>query len=297
MGRPDVKGREEILAVHTRMKPLGEDVDLHRVAQTTSGFTGADLENLMNEAAIHAAREGRKYLMQSDIDRALLKWESARKKKSRVMSEEGQENLRRSTRRGMRFYSMCFLDVGPVHTVSIIPTGTGAGGYTMPLPESDEQYITKGRMLQQIMVSLGGRIAEELAFDDITAGASQDIRQATAIARAMVTEYGMSERIGMIDYGSNENEVFIGRDLAHARTYGEDVAAAIDQEIKRIIDECYQKAKEIILSHKEVLSQCSQLLLEREKIGQAEFEELFKPDREWNRRPDRELKGRAAHEV
>ena len=271
---PDLKGREEILAVHTRMKPLGEDVDLHRVAQTTSGFTGADLENLMNEAAIHAAREGRKYLMQSDIDRAFIKVGIGTEKKSRVMSEKDRKiTAFHETGHAILFHVLP--DVGPVHTVSIIPTGTGAGGYTMPLPESDEQYITKGRMLQQIMVSLGGRIAEELAFDDITAGASQDIRQATAIARAMVTEYGMSERIGMIDYGSNENEVFIGRDLAHARTYGEDVAAAIDQEIKRIIDECYQKAKEIILSHKEVLSQCSQLLLEREKIGQAEFEELF----------------------
>ena len=274
VGRPDVKGREEILAVHTRMKPLGEVVDLHRVAQTTSGFTGADLENLMNEAAIHAAREGRKYLMQSDIDRAFIKVGIGTEKKSRVMSEKDRKiTAFHETGHAILFHVLP--DVGPVHTVSIIPTGTGAGGYTMPLPESDEQYITKGRMLQQIMVSLGGRIAEELAFDDITAGASQDIRQATAIARAMVTEYGMSERIGMIDYGSNENEVFIGRDLAHARTYGEDVAAAIDQEIKRIIDECYQKAKEIILSHKEVLSQCSQLLLEREKIGQAEFEELF----------------------
>lgn len=274
VGRPDVKGREEILAVHTRMKPLGEDVDLHRVAQTTSGFTGADLENLMNEAAIHAAREGRKYLMQSDIDRAFIKVGIGTEKKSRVMSEKDRKiTAFHETGHAILFHVLP--DVGPVHTVSIIPTGTGAGGYTMPLPESDEQYITRGRMLQQIMVSLGGRIAEELAFDDITAGASQDIRQATAIARAMVTEYGMSERIGMIDYGSNENEVFIGRDLAHARTYGEDVAAAIDQEIKRIIDECYQKAKEIILSHKEVLEQCSQLLLEKEKIGQAEFEELF----------------------
>ena len=274
VGRPDVKGREEILAVHTRTKPLGEDVDLHRVAQTTSGFTGADLENLMNEAAIHAAREGRKYLIQSDIDRAFIKVGIGTEKKSRVMSEKDRKiTAFHETGHAILFHVLP--DVGPVHTVSIIPTGTGAGGYTMPLPESDEQYITKGRMLQQIMVSLGGRIAEELTFDDITAGASQDIRQATAIARAMVTEYGMSDRIGMIDYGSNENEVFIGRDLAHARTYGEDVAAAIDQEIKRIIDECYQKAKEIILSHKEVLIQCSELLLEKEKIGQAEFEELF----------------------
>ncbi len=274
VGRPDVKGREEILAVHTRTKPLGEDVDLHRVALTTSGFTGADLENLMNEAAIHAAKKGRKYLIQSDIDRAFIKVGIGTEKKSRVMSEKDRKiTAFHETGHAILFHVLP--EVGPVHTVSIIPTGTGAGGYTMPLPESDEQYITRGRMLQQIMVSLGGRIAEEIAFDDITAGASQDIRQATAIARAMVTEYGMSDRIGMIDYGSNENEVFIGRDLAHARTYGEDVAAAIDQEIKRIIDECYQKAKEIILSHREVLSQCSELLLEKEKIGQAEFEELF----------------------
>ena len=274
VGLPDIKGRRDILAVHARNKPLAEDVDLDKLAKGTSGFTGADLENLMNEAAIHAAREGRKYLMQSDIDRAFIKVGIGTEKKSRVMSEKDRKiTAFHETGHAILFHVLP--DVGPVHTVSIIPTGTGAGGYTMPLPESDEQYITKGRMLQQIMVSLGGRIAEELAFDDITAGASQDIRQATAIARAMVTEYGMSERIGMIDYGSNENEVFIGRDLAHARTYGEDVAAAIDQEIKRIIDECYQKAKEIILSHKEVLSQCSQLLLEREKIGQAEFEELF----------------------
>ena len=274
VGRPDVKGREEILGVHTKEKPLGEDVDLHRIAQTTAGFTGADLENLMNEAAINTAKEGRKFLTQTDIEKAFIKVGIGTEKKSRVMSEKDRKiTAFHETGHAILFHVLP--DVGPVHTVSIIPTGTGAGGYTMPLPESDEQYITKGRMLQQIMVSLGGRIAEELAFDDITAGASQDIRQATAIARAMVTEYGMSERIGMIDYGSNENEVFIGRDLAHARTYGEDVAAAIDQEIKRIIDECYQKAKEIILSHKEVLSQCSQLLLEREKIGQAEFEELF----------------------
>lgn len=274
VGRPDVRGREEILAVHTKSKPLGDDVDLRRVAQTTSGFTGADLENLMNEAAINAAKENRKYLTQGDIDRAFIKVGIGTEKKSRVMSEKDRRiTAFHETGHAILFHVLP--EVGPVHTVSIIPTGTGAGGYTMPLPEKDEQYITRGRMLQQIMVSLGGRIAEELIFDDITAGASQDIRQATAIARAMVTEYGMSDRIGMINYGNEGSEVFIGRDLAHARTYGEEVATKIDEEIKRIIDECYEKAKAIILKHEAVLYQCSELLLEKEKIGQAEFEELF----------------------
>lgn len=274
VGRPDVRGREEILAVHTKSKPLGDDVDLHRVAQTTAGFTGADLENLMNEAAINAAKENRKYLVQADIDRAFIKVGIGTEKKSRIMSEKDRKiTAYHETGHAILFHVLP--EVGPVHTVSIIPTGTGAGGYTMPLPEKDEQYITRGRMLQQIMVSLGGRIAEELMFDDITAGASQDIRQATAIARAMVTEYGMSDRIGMINYGNESSEVFIGRDLAHARSYGEEVATKIDEEIKRIIDECYKKAKEIIMEHEEVLHRCSSLLLEKEKIGQAEFEELF----------------------
>ena len=274
VGRPDVRGREEILAVHTNSKPLGDDVDLHRVAQTTAGFTGADLENLMNEAAINAAKENRKYLVQADIDRAFIKVGIGTEKKSRIMSEKDRKiTAYHETGHAILFHVLP--EVGPVHTVSIIPTGTGAGGYTMPLPEKDEQYITRGRMLQQIMVSLGGRIAEELMFDDITAGASQDIRQATAIARAMVTEYGMSDRIGMINYGNESSEVFIGRDLAHARSYGEEVATKIDEEIKRIIDECYKKAKEIIMEHEEVLHRCSSLLLEKEKIGQAEFEELF----------------------
>ena len=274
VGRPDVRGREEILAVHTKEKPLGEDVDLHRVAQTTAGFTGADLENLMNEAAIHAAKENRKYLMQSDIDKAFIKVGIGTEKKSRVMSEKDRR-ITASHETGHAILFHVLSEVGPVHTVSIIPTGTGAGGYTMPLPEKDEQYITRGRMLQQIMVSLGGRIAEELIFDDITAGASQDIRQATSIARAMVTEYGMSDRIGMINYGNEGGEVFIGRDLAHARSYGEEVATKIDEEIKRIIDECYAGAKAIILKHERVLYSCSELLLEKEKIGQAEFEQLF----------------------
>lgn len=274
VGRPDVRGREEILAVHTKEKPLGEDVDLHRVAQTTAGFTGADLENLMNEAAIHAAKKNRKYLMQSDIDKAFIKVGIGTEKKSRVMSEKDRRiTAFHETGHAILFHVLS--EVGPVHTVSIIPTGTGAGGYTMPLPEKDEQYITRGRMLQQIMVSLGGRIAEELIFDDITAGASQDIRQATSIARAMVTEYGMSDRIGMINYGNEGGEVFIGRDLAHARSYGEEVATKIDEEIKRIIDECYAGAKAIILKHERVLYSCSELLLEKEKIGQAEFEQLF----------------------
>lgn len=274
VGRPDVRGREEILAVHTKEKPLGEDVDLHRVAQTTAGFTGADLENLMNEAAIHAAKKNRKYLVQSDIDKAFIKVGIGTEKKSRVMSEKDRRiTAFHETGHAILFHVLS--EVGPVHTVSIIPTGTGAGGYTMPLPEKDEQYITRGRMLQQIMVSLGGRIAEELIFDDITAGASQDIRQATSIARAMVTEYGMSDRIGMINYGNEGGEVFIGRDLAHARSYGEEVATKIDEEIKRIIDECYAGAKAIILKHERVLYSCSELLLEKEKIGQAEFEQLF----------------------
>ena len=272
--RVDILDPAILRPVHTKSKPLGDDVDLHRVAQTTAGFTGADLENLMNEAAINAAKENRKYLVQADIDRAFIKVGIGTEKKSRIMSEKDRKiTAYHETGHAILFHVLP--EVGPVHTVSIIPTGTGAGGYTMPLPEKDEQYITRGRMLQQIMVSLGGRIAEELMFDDITAGASQDIRQATAIARAMVTEYGMSDRIGMINYGNESSEVFIGRDLAHARSYGEEVATKIDEEIKRIIDECYKKAKEIIMEHEEVLHRCSSLLLEKEKIGQAEFEELF----------------------
>lgn len=274
VGRPDVKGREEILGVHTKEKPLGEDVDLHRIAQTTAGFTGADLENLMNEAAINTAKEGRKFLTQTDIEKAFIKVGIGAEKRSKVISEKDKK-ITAYHEAGHAILFHVLQDVGPVHTVSIIPTGVGAAGYTMPLPEQDELHMTKGRMLQNIMVSLGGRIAEEIIFDDITTGASQDIKQATSMARAMVTEYGMSEKLGMINYGGDNNEVFIGRDLAHTRTYSEEVASEIDSEVKRIIDECYAKAKQIILDHEDVLHSCCALLMEKEKIGQAEFEALF----------------------
>ncbi|MCI7263194.1 MAG: ATP-dependent zinc metalloprotease FtsH [Clostridium sp.] len=274
VGRPDVKGREEILAVHTKAKPLGEDVDLHRIAQTTSGFTGADLENLMNEAAINAAKSGSKFLTQADIEKAFIKVGIGAEKKSKVISEKDKK-ITAYHEAGHAILFHVLPDVGPVHTVSIIPTGVGAAGYTMPLPENDDVHMTKSRMLQNIMVSLGGRIAEEIIFNDITTGASQDIRQATSIARAMVTEYGMSEKLGMINYGGDNNEVFIGRDLAHTRSYSEEVAGIIDSETKRIIDECYEKAKKIILEHEDVLHKCCDLLLEKEKIGQQEFEALF----------------------
>ena len=274
VGRPDVKGREEILGVHTKEKPLGEDVDLHRIAQTTAGFTGADLENLMNEAAINTAKEGRKFLTQTDIEKAFIKVGIGAEKRSKVISEKDKK-ITAYHEAGHAILFHVLPDVGPVHTVSIIPTGVGAAGYTMPLPEQDELHMTKGRMLQNIMVSLGGRIAEEIIFDDITTGASQDIKQATSMARAMVTEYGMSEKLGMINYGGDNNEVFIGRDLAHTRIYSEEVASEIDSEVKRIIDECYAKAKRIILDHEDVLHSCCALLMEKEKIGQAEFEALF----------------------
>ena len=274
VGRPDVKGREEILMVHSREKPLAEDVDLQRVARTTSGFTGADLENLMNEAAILAARENRSYIRQSDIDRSFVKVGIGAEKKSRVISDR-EKKITAYHESGHAILFHILPDVGPVHTVSIIPTGVGAAGYTMPLPGDDEMFNTKGKMLQDIMVSLGGRIAEEIIFKDVTTGASQDIKHATKIARAMVTQYGMSDKIGMIDYGTDDDEVFIGRDLAHTRSYGEGVATEIDEEVKRIIDECYQKAKEIILEYRDVLDSSSALLIEREKIGQEEFEALF----------------------
>ena len=280
VGRPDVKGREEILMVHSREKPLAEDVDLKRVARTTSGFTGADLENLMNEAAILAARENRSYIRQSDIDRSFVKVGIGAEKKSRVISDK-EKKITAYHESGHAILFHVLPDVGPVHTVSIIPTGVGAAGYTMPLPGDDEMFNTKGKMLQDIMVSLGGRIAEEIIFKDVTTGASQDIKHATKIARAMVTQYGMSDKIGMIDYGTDDDEVFIGRDLAHTRSYGEGVATEIDEEVKRIIDECYQKAKEIILEHRDVLESCSALLIEKEKIGQEEFEALFE-DRKVN---------------
>lgn len=276
VGRPDVKGREEILKVHSKEKPLSEDVDLHRVAQTTSGFTGADLENLMNEAAIISARENRRFIKQSDIDRAFVKVGIGAEKRSKVISEKDKK-ITAYHEAGHAILFHVLPDVGPVHTVSIIPTGIGAAGYTMPLPEKDEMFNTKGRMKQNIMVDLGGRIAEELIFDDITTGASQDIKQATQIARAMVTQYGMSEKVGMIQYGDDENEVFIGRDLAHTKSYGNEVADTIDSEVKRIIDECYQKAKDIIKQYDYVLHACADLLIEKEKISQSEFEALFTP--------------------
>ncbi len=274
VGKPDIKGREEILQVHAKEKPLGEDVDLRRIAQTTAGFTGADLENLLNEGAIMAAKESRRFITQKDIERAFIKVGIGSEKKSKVISEK-EKKITAYHEAGHAILFHELPDVGPVHTISIIPTGMGAAGYTMPLPEKDEMFNTKGKMLQNIMVSLGGRIAEELIFQDVTTGASQDIKQATAIARAMVTQYGMSERVGMIHYGSDEDEVFIGRDLAHTRSYGEDVATAIDSEIKRIIDECYEEAKKIILAHEDVLHKCCEILLEKEKIGQTEFDALF----------------------
>ena len=276
VGRPDVKGREEILKVHSKEKPLSEDVDLHRVAQTTSGFTGADLENLMNEAAIISARDNRRFIKQSDIDRAFVKVGIGAEKRSKVISEKDKK-ITAYHEAGHAILFHVLPDVGPVHTVSIIPTGIGAAGYTMPLPEKDEMFNTKGRMMQNIMVDLGGRIAEELILDDITTGASQDIKQATQIARAMVTQYGMSEKVGMIQYGGDENEVFIGRDLAHTKSYGNEVADTIDSEVKRIIDECYQKARDIIRQYDYVLHACADLLIEKEKISQSEFEALFTP--------------------
>ena len=277
VGRPDVKGREEILKVHSKEKPLSEDVDLHRVAQTTAGFTGADLENLMNEAAIISARDNRRFIRQADIDKAFVKVGIGAEKKSRVISEKDKK-ITAYHEAGHAILFHVLPDVGPVHTVSIIPTGIGAAGYTMPLPEKDEMFNTKGKMLQNIMVDLGGRIAEEIIFKDVTTGASQDIKQASKLARAMVTQYGMSDRVGMIQYGSDEDEVFIGRDLAHTKSYGNEIADVIDEEVKRIVDECYSKAKNIILEHEDVLHSCADLLIEKEKIGQEEFEALFKKD-------------------
>ena len=274
VGTPDVKGREEILMVHSKEKPLGEDVDLKRVAQTTAGFTGADLENLMNEAAINAARDNKKFISQADINKAFVKVGIGAEKKSKVISEK-EKKITAYHEAGHAILFHLLPDEGPVHTISIIPTGIGAAGYTMPLPEKDEMFNTKGKMLQDIMVDLGGRIAEELVFGDITTGASQDIKQATATARSMVTQYGMSDRVGMINYDNDGDEVFIGRDLAHTKSYGNEVANAIDSEVKRIIDDCYTKAKDIIMKHEEVLHACSRLLIEKEKIGQQEFESLF----------------------
>jgi cell division protease FtsH len=271
---PDVGGREEILNVHARNKPLSEDVDLKQVAQTTAGFTGADLENLLNESAIQAAKENRVFIKQDDIKKSFIKVGIGAEKKSRIISEK-EKKITAYHEAGHAILFHILPDVGPVYTVSIIPTGLGAAGYTMPLPERDEMFNTKGRMLQDIMVSLGGRIAEEIIFDDVTTGASSDIKKATKVARAMVTKYGFSENIGVINYDEEDNEVFIGRDLAHTRSHSEAVAGEIDIEVKAIVDDCYKKAKDIILKNEKVLHACADLLLEKEKIGRDEFEALF----------------------
>lgn len=274
VGTPDVGGREDILKIHASNKPLAEDVDLKQVAQTTAGFTGADLENLMNEAAINAAKKGKGFLAQEDISKAFVKVGIGAEKKSRIISDE-EKRITAYHEAGHAILFHVLPDVGPVHSVSIIPTGIGAAGYTMPLPEKDEMFMTKGRMLQEIMVSLGGRIAEEIIFKDITTGASSDIKRATKVARRMVTRFGMSENIGVICYDDDDDEVFIGRDLAHAKAHSEAISGQIDNEVKNIIDECYSKAKTLILQHEKILHDCAELLLQKEKIGREEFEALF----------------------
>ena len=274
VGVPDVGGREEILMVHAKNKPLAEDVDLKQIAQTTAGFTGADLENLMNEAAICAAKEDRGYVVQQDIKKAFIKVGIGAEKKSRIISDK-EKKITAYHEAGHAILFHVLPDVGPVYTVSIIPTGNGAAGYTMPLPEKDEMFLTKGKMLQDIMVSLGGRIAEEIIFKDITTGASSDIKKATKVARKMVTRFGMSENIGVICYDDDDEEVFIGRDLAHTKAHSEAVSGEIDKEVKSIIDDCYAKAKAIIIEHESVLHKCAELLLEKEKITREEFEGLF----------------------
>ena len=274
VGKPDIKGREDILKVHAKGKPLGDDVNLSDIARTTAGFTGADLENLLNEAAIYAAKKSRAYIMQADIQQAFIKVGIGAEKKSRVISD-AEKRITAYHEAGHAILFHVLPNVGPVHTVSIIPTGMGAAGYTMPLPEKEEMFMTKGKMLDTLVVDLGGRVAEELIIGDITTGASQDIKQATHLAKAMVTRYGMSDRVGLIDYGTDENEVFIGRDLAQSRGFSESVAATIDEEVKRLIDEAHTKARQIIEEHIEVLHACAKLLIEKEKIGQEEFEALF----------------------
>lgn len=273
VGRPDVRGREEILKVHAKNKPLGDDVNLEEVARTSAGMTGADLENLLNESAIVAARDDRNFITKADITKAFIKVGIGLEKKSRIVSEKDKK-ITAYHESGHAILFHVLPDMGPVHTVSIIPTGMGAAGYTMPLPEKDEMFETKGRMLQNIIVSLGGRIAEEIIFDDITTGASQDIKQATVLATNMVTKYGFSDRIGMINYG-DDDEVFIGRDLGHTRNYSEKVASTIDDEVKKIIDECYQKARKILDDNREILDKCAALLIDKERINQSEFEALF----------------------
>ena len=278
VGAPDVRGREEILKVHAKGKPLGDDVDLAQIAQTTAGFTGAELENLLNEAAILAAKEDRQFLCQKDIQKAFIKVGIGTEKHSRVISEK-EKKITAYHEAGHAILFHVLEKMDPVYTISIIPTGAGAAGYTMPLPNRDEMFNTRGKMLENIQVCLGGRIAEELIFDDITTGASEDIRRATSIAKAMVTKYGMSANMGMVTYGDDQDEVFIGRDLAHSRGFSETTAAAIDREVKEIIDDCYVKAKASIQEHSYVLEHCAQLLLEKEKIGRAEFEELFEEEK------------------
>ena len=276
VGTPDVGGREEILKVHAKNKPLGDDVNLQQLAQTTAGFTGADLEKLLNEAAIIAAKENRSFIANKDVKRAFVKVGIGAEKKSRIISDK-EKKITAYHEAGHAILFHVLPDVGPVYTVSIIPTGVGAAGYTMPLPEKDEMFATKSRMLQDIMVSLGGRIAEEIIFGDITTGASSDIKKATKTARRMVTRYGMSDNIGVICYDDDDDEVFIGKDLAHAKAHSEEISGEIDKEVKHIIDDCYTKAKDIILQHEDVLHSCAQLLLEKEKINRDEFEALFQP--------------------
>ena len=274
VGRPDVRGREQILEVHAKNKPIGDDVNLENIARITAGFTGADLENLLNEAAILAAKGDKPYITQANIDQAMIKVGIGKEKKSKIISEK-EKKITAYHESGHAILFHVLPDVGPVHTVSIIPTGAGAAGYTMPLPEKDEMFLTKGKMLQEIMVSLGGRIAEELILDDITTGASQDIKQATSTAKAMVTKYGFSDKLGLINYDDDSNDVFIGRDLAHSKGYGEATASAIDQEVRDIVESCYVQAKAIIEEHMEQLHASAKLLLEKEKINQDEFEALF----------------------
>ena len=290
VGAPDVQGRLEILNVHAAKKPLGDDVDFESLARTTAGFTGADLENLLNEAAINAAKAKKRYISNSDIEYAFVKVGIGVEKKSKIISEK-EKKITAYHESGHAILFHLLPDVGPVHTVSIIPTGMGAAGYTMPLPERDEMFNTRGKMLQNIIVSLGGRIAEELIFDDITTGASQDIKQATETARAMVTKYGFSSKLGLINYDDSNDEVFIGRDLAHSRPYGEDIAGQIDMEVKNIIDECYEKARKIITDNMDVLEKSADLLLEKEKITREEFEALFKDKASDDKTTDNKVSG------
>ena len=281
VGRPDVQGRLEILQVHAAKKPLGDDVDLEKLARTSAGFTGADLENVLNEAAIGAARKKSKYITNADVEEAFIKIGIGVEKKSKIISDK-EKKITAYHESGHAILFHLLPDVGPVHTISIIPTGMGAAGYTMPLPERDEMFNTKGKMLQNIIVSLGGRVAEELVFDDITTGASQDIKQATQTARDMVTKYGFSDKLGLINYDTDSDEVFIGRDLAHTRPYGENIAGQIDAEVKNIIDECYSRAKTIISENRDILDKSASLLLEKEKISREEFEALFEEENKEN---------------